>query len=201
MENKLSFYKKYESIMLELRKIMQVYRYEHSIGVMHISSALAMKFNIDIEKAMLAGLLHDSTKHLSKEEHIVICENNNIQLSGDDKLHSGILHSITAPIIAKRKYSIEDEEILSAIRWHTTGKEAMSEFEMILFISDFIEGGRRFKYDNAVLDKARYMAFNQELNHTTAYIVSEILHWLEKENSSIHPDTKKTNNYYRQYLL
>lgn len=150
MENKLSFYKKYESIMLELRKIMQVYRYEHSIGVMHISSALAMKFNIDIEKAMLAGLLHDSTKHLSKEEHIVICENNNIQLSGDDKLHSGILHSITAPIIAKRKYSIEDEEILSAIRWHTTGKEAMSEFEMILFISDFIEGGRRFKYDNAV---------------------------------------------------
>lgn len=187
--------------MLELRNTMQIYRYEHSIGVMHISSALAMKFHIDIEKAMLAGLLHDSTKHLSKEDHIIICEKSGIKLSEDDKLHSGILHSITAPIIAKSTYKIEDEDVLSAIRWHTTGKKAMSELEMVLFIADFIEGGRRFKYDEMVLDKARAMAFNRELNNTTAYIVSEILHWLEKENSSIHPDTKRTNDYYQNYLV
>lgn len=200
MEKNLSFYKKYEKIMLELRRVMQAYRYEHSIGVMHTAAALAMRFGEDIEKAMLAGLLHDATKHLSKEEHILICKQNSVELLEADLLHSGVLHSITGPIIAQNTYSVDDKAVLSAIRWHTTGKGNMTELEMILFIADFIEGGRRFKYDSEVLNKARFYAFNQDLNSTTAYIVHEILNWLKKENASIHYFTEDTDRYYQKYL-
>lgn len=186
--------------MTELRSVMHLYRYEHSIGVMHTGAALAMRFGEDMEKAMLIGLLHDSTKHFSKEQHIQICKENQIELKEEDLLHPGVLHSITAPIISKSVYGIENEEVLSGIRWHTTGKANMSNLDMIAFIADFIEGGRRFKYDSAILNRARYLAFHVQLELTTAYIVHEILNWLKNSNSSIHKDTEKTDEYYRQFL-
>lgn len=187
--------------MTELRSIMQHYRYEHSIGVMHTAGALAMKFEENIEAVMLAGLLHDSTKHFSKDEHINLCKENKVELIEDDLIHVGVLHSITAPIIAKNKYSIEDEAVLSSIRWHTTGKPDMSVPEMILFVADFIEGGRRFKYDSEVLSKARHLAFNENLRCTTAYIVHEILKWLRRNNASIHHFTEKTDEFYNPNLF
>ena len=45
---------------------------------------------------------------------------------------------------AKTIFDVSDEEILSAIRWHTLGKTNMTTFEMIIFLADKIE--RRFRW-------------------------------------------------------
>ena len=75
MEQKIT--KIQEQIQLELDKS----RYEHTQGVMYTAAALAMRYGEDINKAMLAGLLHDCAKCIPAEEKIRMCEENHLQIS------------------------------------------------------------------------------------------------------------------------
>ena len=110
-------------------------RYEHSIGVMEKSIELAKRFNCDVEKAEIAGLLHDCAKCLTKEELL------NYKYCFDEcEINSSkTWHAPVGAVVAKEQYDIEDCEILSAIRWHTIGKKDMTDFEKIIFIADKIE--------------------------------------------------------------
>lgn len=196
----MSFFKKYEDIFERLRLKMNKYRYEHSMGVMYTAAALAMRYELDIEKVMLAGLLHDCTKHFSFDENVALCEANSVVLSEFDKKNPKILHAITAPIIARSIFNINDTEILNAIRWHSTGKEDMTEMEKLIYVADFIEGGRYFKNDADVLNNARKMAFTTDLNITTAYILDRIIYRFKANNDDIHEASIKALEYYKPYL-
>ena len=83
-------------------------------------------------------------KNLSKIRMQEIMEENNIILSEVEENNWNLWHSIIAPIVAKDKLGIEDEEILDSIRWHTTGKEDMSILTKIIYIADMIEPDRNF---------------------------------------------------------
>ncbi len=73
-----------------------------------------------------------------------IIDENNIKLSYDEEKTPELWHSIVGPIVGKKIFKIEDEEILSAMRWHTTGRENMSKLEKVIYIADMIEPGRSF---------------------------------------------------------
>ena len=124
-----------EEIKENLKNCLNTERYEHSIGVMEKAVELAERFNCDIEKAQVAGLLHDCAKCLSKEELLKYkdrfdeCEINS----------SKTWHAPVGAIVAKEVYGVEDYDILSAIRWHTIGKKDMTDFEKIIYIADKIE--------------------------------------------------------------
>ncbi len=124
-----------EEIKENLKNCLNTERYEHSIGVMEKAVELAQKFNCDIEKAQIAGLLHDCAKCLSKEDLLKYkdcfeeCEINS----------SKTWHAPVGAVVAKEVYGVEDCEILSAIRWHTIGKKDMTDFEKIIYIADKIE--------------------------------------------------------------
>ncbi len=96
-------------------------------------------------------------------------------------------------MIARKKYDIEDEEILHAIAVHTTGVPAMSTLDMILFIADYIEPGRD-KAQN--LPQIRQMAF-QSLEHTVEKILYDTLHYLNEKSGRIDPATELTYEYYK----
>ena len=100
---------------------------------------LAERFGLDVEKAQVAGLLHDCAKCMSNEEL------NAFEHAFDEseKLSCKTWHAPVGQIIAQRDYGVVDEEILSAIRWHTIGKIAMSDFEKIIFLADKIENRTR----------------------------------------------------------
>ena len=119
-------------------------RFLHTLGVVSVAKKLAVKNGLDEEKAEIAALCHDIAKNVSIEEMAKVIEENNIELSEDEKNTKELWHSILAPIYAKEKLKIEDEEILSAIRWHTTGKENMSKLDKIIYIADMIEPSRTF---------------------------------------------------------
>lgn len=194
--DKLSFYLEYEHIINDLKDKMSYHRYEHSIGVMHTAACLSILYNENVEKAMLAGLLHDCTKHFSVQEHIELCKKKNVRLSEEDLKITGVLHSITAPIVAEQSYGIDDADILSAIRYHTTGCTNMSKLDKIIYIADFIEPGRRFKFDNMILEIARKKAFAGDLNLALIYILDEIVKWLGNSGSCIHKATISARDYY-----
>ncbi len=130
-------YTKYsiEEIKDKLKNCLSEERYIHSIGTMEKAVELAKEFNCNIEKAQIAGLLHDCAKCLSDNE---LKKDENC-FAESEKMSSKTWHAPVGALIAKRDYGIEDEEILSAIRWHTIGKKDMSDMDKIIFIADKIE--------------------------------------------------------------
>lgn len=113
-------------------------RYEHSLGTAECAKELAEKFALDKEKAYFCGLIHDCAKCLPNFEL-------KDMISARDDLCEGELlnpktyHAPAGSLIASQEFGIKDEEILSAIRWHTLGKPNMTNFEKIIFIADKIE--------------------------------------------------------------
>ncbi len=134
-------YTKYniEQIKEKLKICLSAERYEHSIGTMEKAIELAKCFGENVQKAEIAGLLHDCAKCLTKEE----LKKYTKIFDECEKLSSKTWHAPVGAILAKEIYAIEDEQILSAIRWHTIGKKNMSDFEKIIFLADKIEDRTR----------------------------------------------------------
>ncbi len=176
-----------EMIRERLKEELTAKRYEHTEGVAYTAAALAMCHGEDYEKALIAGLLHDCAKGYSTEQLEKNIFRNGINLSEEDRLCPQIYHAIYGPILAKERYGIEDEEILSAIRRHTTGCRDMSRLDMIVFIADAIEPGRGKK---EYLEKARKSAF-ADLNRAMEDALSATMEYLKKKNTHIHEKTSE----------
>ena len=182
------------SIKLEIKQYLQENlrpkRYNHVLGVCTTAVELAKVYNVDKDKAEIAALLHDVAKNLSEEELLREIKEENITLSIDEKNTKEIWHAIVAPIIAKKVFNIDDEEILSAIRWHTTGKENMSSLDKIIYLADLIEPSRSFEGIDGIR-KLCYedleLAMIKALTHTTVYLLSK--------GASVDVNTIKARNY------
>ena len=150
-------------IKADLKEKLPKKRYEHTLGVAYTAAALAMCYGEDILKAELAGILHDVAKAKKSSElkddmkgYIDPYTDGDYVALIADKAPQ-ILHAIYAPYLAKRDYKIEDKDILSAIRWHTTGKKDMTMLEKIVFVADYIEPNRKKLPD---LDRIRTLSFH-----------------------------------------
>ncbi|WP_448947407.1 bis(5'-nucleosyl)-tetraphosphatase (symmetrical) YqeK [Lachnoanaerobaculum sp.] len=150
-------------IKADLKEKLPKKRYEHTLGVAYTAAALAMCYGEDILKAELAGILHDVAKAKKSSElkddmkgYIDPYTDGAYVALIADKAPQ-ILHAIYAPYLAKRDYRIEDKDILSAIRWHTTGKKDMTMLEKIVFVADYIEPNRKKLPD---LDRIRTLSFH-----------------------------------------
>ena len=101
----------------KLRKELDADRYQHTLGVMFTASALAMDYKEDIMSAQVAGLLHDCAKCIPNDKKIRMCREYGLEISKVELQSPYLLHSKLGAYLAKEKYGVEDEEILSAIRW------------------------------------------------------------------------------------
>lgn len=170
-------------------------RYEHSLNVSLIASALAMAYGIDYIKAELAGLLHDIAKGYTDMELISCCKAADITLDDNHLRSVQVLHAMYGAHLAKSIFHIDDEEILSAIYWHTTGKADMSLLEMSVFIADYIEPMRDKAKD---LKKIRQMAFENP-QKTMYKITADTIEFLESKHTYINTRTIECCHYYSQY--
>ena len=111
---------KLKKIQNKVQKYLDEYRFRHTIGVMYTAGSLAMCHGADLEKAMIAGLLHDCAKCIPGSKKISLCEKHQIPISEIEYANPGLLHAKLGAYFAGKKYHIEDAEILSAIACHTT---------------------------------------------------------------------------------
>ena len=162
-------------------------RYEHSLGTAECAQELASKYSLDKEKAYFTGLIHDCAKCFSKEEMSEIIEKH-ISLEDSELFSPKTFHAPVGAYIAKREFGITDKEILSAIRYHTIGKQDMSDFEKVIFLADKIEKRtrpneyaepiRKLLNETNGLDKAIFLCYkntikslvDRELNICTSTI-------------------------------
>ncbi|MDO5410147.1 MAG: bis(5'-nucleosyl)-tetraphosphatase (symmetrical) YqeK [Lachnospiraceae bacterium] len=184
-------------IRKRLKKKLDPFRYEHSLSVSYTAAALAMRYGYDLDKAELAGLLHDCARQFDNDMLYEKCLEKGLEVTEDEEKNRILLHAKYGSYMAAHKYGIEDPEILSAITYHTTGKPDMSLLEKIIYIADYIEP-RRNKADN--LEYMRQLAFI-DLDKALIEIMTGILYYLEKTHASIDKQTEKACEYYRKDSL
>ena len=182
----------YLDLQNEIHNEMDDKRFIHTLGVAYTASALAMAHGEDFKRAFLAGLLHDCAKRHTNPEFIRICEEHKIPITKSEYENPFLLHGKLGAYFAKNKYNIDDEEILAAITWHTTGKPDMTTLEKIIFIADYIEPHRRVLPN---INTIRETAF-ADLDKAMVLISGNILKYLEDGGSSIDNTTRDTYNYY-----
>ncbi len=183
---------KYEEIQKELKKEMKPSRYKHTMGVVETAEKLAGIYGYDTEKARLAALLHDCAKSVPDNQKFSMCREYGIRISDAEKKNPALLHAKCGALVAEYKYGISDEEILHAIRVHTTGCIRMNLLDKIIFVSDYIEPGR----DKAPrLQELRSLA-EKNLDETTFKIMEDTVCYLRS-----NPDQTMDPATYQAYLF
>ncbi|MCI9619224.1 MAG: HD domain-containing protein [Dorea sp.] len=168
-------------------------RYEHTLGVMYTAASLAMRYDEDIEKALIAGLLHDCAKCLSGDTKIKLCKKYHLNVSEVEKENPSLLHAKLGAFLAAKKYHIKDKDIINAIASHTTGCPHMSLLDKIIYIADYIEPGRKELPNMA---EVRKLAFT-DIDACLYRILKDSLEYLTGMNVPIDPMTEKTYLYYK----
>lgn len=118
-------------------------RIKHIRGTELAAVALARRWGADIEKARRAAILHDCTKYLSGEEQVRLCQTYGVVLDELERKATKLLHAKTGAWLAQEWYGVDDD-IFSAIYWHTTGKADMTLLEKVIYLADYMEPGRDF---------------------------------------------------------
>ena len=174
---------KNETLLKDIRERLSDFRYTHSLEVAESARYLAEKYGYDKEIAYTAGLAHDVLKELSRDEFLAFFEKEEILLSDVEKNAMKLWHAMAGAQYLKKAYGFS-EDIITAVRYHTTGRAGMSLLEKILFIADFISLDRNY---NGVEDMRKRAEISLE------YAMEEGLRFtiedLARECRPIHPDT------------
>jgi putative nucleotidyltransferase with HDIG domain len=160
-----------EQMKIELEKTVGSKIFNHCIRTMEEAHRLAITYNVDVDKAKIAGLLHDCGKLW-------------------DRQTDNLKHAKIGAELAKRTYNVEDVDILNAIRYHTTGREAMSLLEKIVYISDKIEPNRSFEG----VEEMRKLAY-ENINEAIIKSLMSTIAFVKNRNMELDTDSLKTLNY------
>ncbi|MBR5191602.1 MAG: bis(5'-nucleosyl)-tetraphosphatase (symmetrical) YqeK [Clostridia bacterium] len=165
-------------------------RLYHSICVAEQAKHLAEKFGGDSEKAYTAGLIHDIMRYEPVEKMLELIENDGQILTDSEKNITVTLHAIAGEIFLRKELGVTDNEILSAVRWHTTGKEDMTLLEKIIYVADLTSEDREYP------DIIEVRAMPEEsLDKTCLRGLSFTIEDNAKKCRPIHIDTVKAYNY------
>lgn len=186
-----------EMMREHLKSVLKPARYEHSLGVEEVACDMAVIFGYDMEKARIAGLLHDCAKYLPDEELIAKCEELQLPISEIERKCGYLLHGKVGAVFARDSYGVEDEDILSAIIYHTTGRPAMSLLEKIIFTADYIEPNRR---PLPRIKEIRWAAYS-DIDLAVTMILENMIEYLKNSGAVMDSLTEDTYEYYKEFLL
>ena len=167
-------------IISNLKKRVPEKLLNHIFSVTITAYDLAQYYDVDTKACVIAALMHDYVKKDELDYEMIKKEDQHEYL----KQNPEVWHGYIASYIAKEEYHINDEKILQAIKYHTTGCEKMNDVAKIVFIADTIEPLRSFK--NLVYLQAKEKTLEEHFNK----IVKNTLCYLTEKNIELGPDTK-----------
>lgn len=179
----------YLEMIAELAKRLSPKRFSHSIGVSETAEWLAARFHCDIEKAKIAGLLHDLAREVPMNELLPRTQAFGIVMSDVEQAEPVLLHALLGAKLAQVEFGIADAEILQAIILHTTGGLGMTTLDKIIYLADVIEPGRGFKGVNQIREVAQI-----DLDKALLVALDQSIEYLVKRRGLIHPATIAARN-------
>ena len=169
-----------------VRRTLSPKRFQHTMNVKKLAVRMAQHYGVDTEKAALAAILHDSAKELPRTELLQIMQDNAIIKKGTQNRPEPVWHGICAAILAKTQWNVQDEEILSAIACHTTGKENMSKLDKILFWADMTSAER----DYPGVEELRSLEM-RNLDKAMTQALKMTISFVEQKNAIADPESAK----------
>jgi len=167
-----------------IRERLGDYRFRHSVNVSKEAVRLAKKYGGDVEKAELAGLLHDVMKDAGKKEQLAIIEKYGVKLNEVEQQAPKLWHAIAGAVYVKKVLRIRDKDIVNAVRYHTTARAGMTLLEKIVYIADYTSEERDYKG----VEKMR-KASNISLEYAMEEALAFGIEVRADEHTAIHPDT------------
>ncbi|MFO8191877.1 MAG: bis(5'-nucleosyl)-tetraphosphatase (symmetrical) YqeK [Bacillota bacterium] len=163
--------------------------YKHSAGVAEAAVSLAERFGADQGKAYLAGIVHDYGKRYPKSELRRKAEELNLKLDRITLLEPRLLHAPVGAALLPLELGIEDDEILQAVAFHTTGHSDMSLLDKVIYLADCIEDGRRYRG----VDRIRELAC-EDLDRALLAAVERTIYSILQRGMLLHPQSVKLRN-------
>ena len=161
-------------------------RRKHTLGVALTAAKYAAKYKLPERKVILAAALHDVAKNMPQTAP---------ELAGfalQEEVPAPVLHQYAGAYVAEHSLGIDDEDVLNAVRYHTSGRPNMSDLEKLIFLSDMLEPGRDFKG----IEKLR-RALENDLNECMYLSLKHELKYLKRGGGTIYPLTFKAYEYYK----
>jgi predicted HD superfamily hydrolase involved in NAD metabolism len=172
-------------------------RYEHSLRVADTAERLARAHDLDAGRARLAALMHDSAREIGPDTFLKLADDWNLPVGEAEQQSPKLLHAPVAAEVARRELGIDDEEVLEAVRAHTTGKPGMGPLALVLYVADKIEPARDYPSVGRLRDLAtedlhtaaleslrRAIAHNEARGKATHPASIETLDWLEADRAT-----------------
>ena len=181
-DNKLYFVSRVRSYIKETR-------FNHSLSVAHLAYRLAKKLQLDYQKAYIAGVLHDIAKGIDKDESLMLMK----QLYPEYlDIGAYAYHQFLGEMLAKRDFEVVDEEILNAIKYHTTGRANMCWLEKLIYAADKIEPTRPFDSSDLIA------AMEKDLNSGFITVLKANYEYLKERHKDI--DNRLSDECFKYYL-
>ena len=159
------------------------------MNVAKAAAELAEKYGADKEKAYTAGILHDIMKEESVDIQKEYIARNGVTLTALESLNKQVLHQMSGEAYCRLELGIGDEEILGAIRYHTTGRRDMTLLEKVVYTADFISEDRCYPDVEVMREKAKI-----SLDEAMLYSLRYTINTLSSKTLLIHPDTLECYN-------
>ncbi len=176
-----------------MKEVLKPSRYLHSLGTEEVSYDLALIYGCDTRKARIAGILHDCAKGKTEEELIEECNRYELPLTQIELQNTALLHAKVGAVYAREIYGIEDDGILNAIKYHTTGRPAMTMLEKIVFTADYIEPNRKMLPG---MEEIRRLSY-ENIDRAIVLILADTLEHLKVSGDAIDTLAMDTYVYYK----
>lgn len=175
------------------QKTLSERRYTHTCNVAQLAAALAKQYGADPQKAEIAGYLHDICKEMPKAQMLQMLHENAIITDNADQKPVGVWHAAAAMIYSKDTLHIEDEEILNAIRYHTSARAGMTKLDKIIYMADMCSAERDYKE----VGELRVL-LQQNLDTAITRALELSLQWLTEEKRDIDTDSIAALDWMKQ---
>lgn len=165
-------------------------RYVHSLNVADSAKILAEKYGCDCEKAYTSGLLHDVMKNAGDEEQLEVISKAGWELTDCEKANKKLWHAVAGAAYMKTELGIEDEDMIEAVRYHTTARKNMSVLEKVIYVADFISADRNYPE----VDEVRAAAADESLEKAMMLGLEFCIQEIAKRRQIFHPDSVDAYN-------
>ena len=174
--------------MEELEKVvislLNPNRVAHVLGCRDTAVKLAKHWGANVTDAARAAILHDITKAIDGPLQLTLCEAYGKILSDFSRKYPKTLHALTGSLVAERIFG-ENEEVVSAICHHTTGKANMTLLQKIIYVADYMEPCRDFPG----VEDLRHLAFT-DLDAALKLGLEMTLVHLARQGSEVSPESR-----------
>lgn len=157
-------------------------RYKHSLNVYETAMSLCRAHGVDSEKIAIAALLHDCGRVVKSKESIELAQSLGLDLDAVEINQPVLIHAKLGMYYAAKDYGVEDQEILAAIGYHTTGAANMSTMAKIVYLADMLEPQRDFPG----VDKLRQLAA-KDLDQAMLAAYKSTMEYLLAQGLLLHP--------------